>query len=195
LRYLGDKSEAEELVQSLLVNIWIHRKSLDVTMSIKNYIYRSAVNFIYNYLKKKAVRAKYVEAEIEKGELQVNQSYDQIFFHDLKRSVYSIVETTFIEGKVEISQIGDNSENTMLKLTPNQKAIYIKKADRLSLEKIKEIEPFAVKPIKVYGDKLLVSPKVNVDQETSWTKNKMILMVSNKEQIENYSKHLKKNKN
>jgi transmembrane sensor len=94
-----------------------------------------------------------------------------------------IVETTLIEGKIEISQVGENAENTMLKLTPNQKAIYIKKADRLTLEKIKEIEPLAVKPAKVDGDKLLISPKVNVDQETAWTKNKMIIRGESLENI------------
>jgi RNA polymerase sigma-70 factor, ECF subfamily len=93
LRYLGDNEEAEELVQSVYINIWEHRKSLDETMSVKSYIYRSAVNYIYNYLKKKAIRARYVEAELQKGELQSNQTYDQIFFHDLESSITSIVET------------------------------------------------------------------------------------------------------
>jgi RNA polymerase sigma-70 factor (ECF subfamily) len=93
LRYLGDNEEAEELVQSVYINIWEHRKSLDETMSVKNYIYRSAVNYIYNYLKKKAIRARFVETELQKGELQSNQTYDQIFFHDLESSISSIVET------------------------------------------------------------------------------------------------------
>jgi len=93
LRYLGDKEEAKELVQSVFINIWEHRESLDATMSVKNYIYRSAVNYIYNYLKKKAIRTRYVEAELQKGELQANQTYDQIFFHDLEKSISSIVET------------------------------------------------------------------------------------------------------
>jgi RNA polymerase sigma-70 factor (ECF subfamily) len=90
---LGINEEAEELVQSVFINIWEHRKSLDETMSVKNYIYRSAVNYIYNYLKKKAIRARFVEKELQKGELQSNQAYDQIFFHDLETSIISIVKT------------------------------------------------------------------------------------------------------
>jgi len=93
LRYLGNNEEAEELVQSVFINIWEHRKSLDETMSVKNYIYRSAVNYIYNYLKKKAIRARFVESELQKGELQSNNTYDQIIFHDLERSIKLIVET------------------------------------------------------------------------------------------------------
>lgn len=93
LRYLKDKEEAEELVQSVFINVWEHRKSLDETMSVKSYIFRSSVNYIYNYLKKKAIRARFVERELQKGELQSNQTYDQIFFHDLERSINTIIET------------------------------------------------------------------------------------------------------
>lgn len=52
LKYLHNTYEAEELVQSVFVSIWEHRKSLDASRSLKNYIYRSAVNYIYNYMKK-----------------------------------------------------------------------------------------------------------------------------------------------
>ena len=93
LRYLGNIEEAEELVQSVFINIWEHRKSLDETISVKNYIYRSAVNYTYNYLKKKAIRARFVEAELQKGEPESNTTYDQIFFHDLEGSISTIVET------------------------------------------------------------------------------------------------------
>ena len=93
LRYLGSKEETEELVQSIFINIWEHRKSLDETLSVKNYIYRSAVNYITNYLKKNAIRTRFIESENRKGEIQSNQTYEQIFLHDLEKSINSVVET------------------------------------------------------------------------------------------------------
>ena len=93
LRYIKNNEEAEELVQSVFINIWEHRGSLSESMSVKNYIYRSAVNYIYNYLKKNAVRMRFIESEIQKGETLSNLTYEQVFFHDLERSVNSIVET------------------------------------------------------------------------------------------------------
>jgi RNA polymerase sigma-70 factor (ECF subfamily) len=92
-RYLCSNEEAEELVQSVFISIWEHRQSLDATMSVKSYIYKSAVNYIYNYLKKKAIRANFIKAEMQKGEIHCNLTYDQVFFHDLERSIDSIVET------------------------------------------------------------------------------------------------------
>jgi ferric-dicitrate binding protein FerR (iron transport regulator) len=94
-----------------------------------------------------------------------------------------IIETTLIEGKVEISQKGDNDKGKMLELEPNQKAIFVKEDDRITLRKIKEIEPSAVKPAKVNNDKLLLSPKVDVDQVTAWTQNKLIIRGENLESL------------
>jgi RNA polymerase sigma-70 factor (family 1) len=93
LKYLKNNAEAEELVQSVFINVWENRESLDATLSVKNYIYKAAVNYIYNYLKKKAIHARFIESEINKGEIHSNLTYEQVFFHDLERSINSIVET------------------------------------------------------------------------------------------------------
>jgi transmembrane sensor len=68
-------------------------------------------------------------------------------------------------------------------LEPNQKAIYAYRSDQLTLEKIKEIEPLAVKPAKITTDKLLISPKTDVEQVTAWTKNKLIIRSENLESL------------
>ena len=94
-----------------------------------------------------------------------------------------IIETTLINGKVEISQKGNEGKDRILVLEPNQKAIYAFQSDELTLEKIKEIEPLAVKPAKITTDKLLVSPKTDVEQVTAWTKNKLIIRSENLESL------------
>lgn len=92
-----------------------------------------------------------------------------------------IIETTLVEGKVEISQKG-TSERIWI-LDPDQKAIYTDETDQLTLEKIREIEPLAVKPSRVLTDKLLVASKTDVEQVTAWTKNKLIIRGENLESL------------
>ena len=94
-----------------------------------------------------------------------------------------IIETTLVNGEVEISQKGSNEKDRILVLEPNQKAIYASQSDQLTLEKIKEIEPLAVKPAKIITDKLLVSSKTDVEQVTAWTKNKLIIRSENLESL------------
>jgi RNA polymerase sigma-70 factor (family 1) len=127
LRYLGSVEEAEELIQSVFISIWEHRKSLDERMSVKNYIYRSAVNYIYNYLKKKAIRTRFIEAELQKDELQSNQTWDQVAFNDLEKSIILIVET----------------------LPPQQQKIFkLSRFDGLSHEKIAEELDLSVRTVE-----------------------------------------------
>ncbi len=93
LKYLSDNIEAEELVQSVFINVWENRESLDATLSVKGYIYKAAVNYIYNYLRKKTIHARFIESEIQKGEIHSDLTYEKVVLHDLERTINSIVET------------------------------------------------------------------------------------------------------
>ncbi len=93
LKYIGNNVEVEELVQSVFINVWENRQSLDAGNSVKSYIYKAAVNYIYNYLKKKSIHARFIESQTDKDEIHSNLTYEQVFFHDLERSINTIVET------------------------------------------------------------------------------------------------------
>lgn len=93
------------------------------------------------------------------------------------------VETTLIEGEVEIVEKGVTEKNQTLVLKPNQKAIYTNKSDQLTLENIRKIEPLAVKPAEIISEKLLVSPKTDTDQAIAWTKNQLIIKGENLETL------------
>ncbi len=93
LRYLDENTEAEDVVQQVFINLWEHRESLDESLSVKSYIYKSAVNNIYNLLKKRAICARYVEYELQKSRQLSNQTYDQVLFDDLENTIKAIVTT------------------------------------------------------------------------------------------------------
>jgi RNA polymerase sigma-70 factor, ECF subfamily len=93
IKYLGNIIETEELVQTVFINVWENRKSLDPANSVKSYIYKAAVNYIYNYLKKKSLHARFIEVQTSKDEIHSNLTYEQIFFNDLEKSINSIVGT------------------------------------------------------------------------------------------------------
>jgi transmembrane sensor len=94
-----------------------------------------------------------------------------------------MIETTLVTGEVEISSKGNDKKDRILVLKPNQKAIYAQQADQLTLEKIKEIEPLAIKPAKIITGNFLVSSKTDVEQATAWTKNKLIIRSENLESL------------
>lgn len=92
IRFLFDPEESKEVVQNVFINLWEHRIFLDEEKSVKSYIYRSAVNNIYNLLKKKAVRRKFVVAELRKPE-SFSNPYDQIFYKDLDEKIRWVIKS------------------------------------------------------------------------------------------------------
>jgi transmembrane sensor len=94
-----------------------------------------------------------------------------------------IIETTLVDGKVEITQKDNSSKDRILVLEPRQKAIYASETNQMTLERIREIEPQAIKPPNIVSDKLLISPKTDVEQATAWIKNKLIIRSENLENL------------
>lgn len=59
-RYVGDIDEAEEIVQNLFFKVWLNRESMDISNSLKSYLYRSVQNHSLNYLNQNIVKNKYI---------------------------------------------------------------------------------------------------------------------------------------
>ncbi|NSL88374.1 RNA polymerase sigma-70 factor [Chitinophaga sp. Mgbs1] len=52
LKLCGSTEVALDAVQEVFMKIWIRHESLDPSLSLKAYLYRSARNYIFDYLKK-----------------------------------------------------------------------------------------------------------------------------------------------
>ncbi|HLN55051.1 MAG TPA: FecR family protein [Bacteroidales bacterium] len=83
------------------------------------------------------------------------------------------IETTLIEGKVEIANSNDNvNEEELLDLAPNQKAIFYKGEDEYKLENIvKEDKP---RPVEPFLENIMISPKADVEKTIAWTEGRLI---------------------
>lgn len=55
---IGNRDEAEEIVQDFFVTVWTARKSIRQSNSIKSYFFISVKNRAFNYLKKKQIKEK-----------------------------------------------------------------------------------------------------------------------------------------
>ena len=58
--YIKSTPDAEELAEDLFVNLWINRRSIDVSKSFNSYLHTIARNAAINFLKHKQVQDKYV---------------------------------------------------------------------------------------------------------------------------------------
>jgi ferric-dicitrate binding protein FerR (iron transport regulator) len=87
----------------------------------------------------------------------------------------STIETTLIEGKVEIANSNPvkKVEDEFIDLVPNQKAIFYKGEEEFKIEAInkKTIQP---EPVKPFLENILISPKADVEKTVAWTEGRLI---------------------
>ncbi len=92
LSYLNSATETDEIIQVVFISLWEHRHSINETLSLKNYLYKSTINTIYNYFKHKAIRQKYLDYSMAYEIKEDNYTQESINLNDLKRSLDSLIE-------------------------------------------------------------------------------------------------------
>ena len=92
LGYLNNVTETEEIIQTVFISLWEHRHSVNETLSLKNYLYKSTVNTIYNHFKHKAIRQKYLDYSLVYEMKEDNYTQESINHNDLKKLVDTLIE-------------------------------------------------------------------------------------------------------
>ena len=60
---LNDTDEAEETVQNVFISLWEKRREMEITISIRSYLYKSVRNASLNRIKHNKVRRQYAEEQ------------------------------------------------------------------------------------------------------------------------------------
>jgi RNA polymerase sigma-70 factor (ECF subfamily) len=92
LSYLHIKSDAEEIVQNTFVSLWEHRHLLNEELPIKNYLFKIAVNLIYNHLKHKAVHHKFVEVVMNNPMKVDDMLPGDLEYNELLKAIEKLIE-------------------------------------------------------------------------------------------------------
>jgi len=68
-KLLGSADEAEDLTQTIFVNVWEKRDTLDPTKSIKSYLFSTARNSALNFFRHQKVHHRFINNEMYQDEL------------------------------------------------------------------------------------------------------------------------------
>lgn len=58
-RLLLDEDEAEDVVQDVFFNVWVHREALDASQSVRGYLLRAVYHTALNVIKRKGLQETY----------------------------------------------------------------------------------------------------------------------------------------
>ncbi|MDD4225147.1 MAG: RNA polymerase sigma-70 factor [Mariniphaga sp.] len=140
-RYLSRNDLAEDIVSETFFNIWEKRKKLDITISLKSYLFHAVCKNSLNYLRK---NKKIVLLEDHPGKKEVG-----------------IIHNTGIElpsDLLMISDLGKKIKEGIDRLPPQQKATFmLKRYEEKKNNEIAEIMGLSVKTVEMHMAKALLS--------------------------------------
>lgn len=67
-QFVEQKNVCEDIVQDVFFNIWVHRKSLDIRTSTRNFLITAVKNSCIDYLRRKDVESRYISVLLEKAD-------------------------------------------------------------------------------------------------------------------------------
>lgn len=127
-RYVNSKAVAEELVQEIFSELWEDRKELDITESVKAYLYKAVKHRSLNYLKHQKVKLK----------------YDARWMEDKERTA-----TVNFKDREHLEQIRTAIKKAVEELPSRSKMTYkLHRHDGLTYKEIAEVMDVSVKTVE-----------------------------------------------
>lgn len=81
--YLKNKSDAEELVQDVFLKVWEKREFLDYSKNVKAFVYKVAVNSIYDFIRRKNIENAFRDFIALHPPGNENNTWHQVILDDM----------------------------------------------------------------------------------------------------------------
>lgn len=91
LAYLKNDADAEELVQDVFLKVWEKREILDTAQNIKAYIFKIAINTIYDFIRRKNIEKAFNDFAKENYEINSNSTWNTIVFDEMQATLKELV--------------------------------------------------------------------------------------------------------
>lgn len=89
--YLKQEQDTEELVQDVFLKLWDKKEVLDSSCNLKAFIYKIAVNSIYDFIRRKNIEQAFRDYTKE-GSGVSDQTWDEVVFNDMLFHVNRLIE-------------------------------------------------------------------------------------------------------
>lgn len=80
--YLKSEEEAEELVQDVFLKLWDKRHLLNDSGNVKSYLYKVAVNSIYDFIRRRNLEQAFQEFAGGRTD-EADQTWDEVVYNDM----------------------------------------------------------------------------------------------------------------
>jgi len=92
LSYLRNEQEAEEMVQDVFLKIWEKRENLDKSKNIKSFIFKIAVNSIYDLIRRKNIEGAFRDFIRDNHEEGLESTWHTVIFEEMLANINELVK-------------------------------------------------------------------------------------------------------
>lgn len=89
--YLKNQADAEELVQDVFLKIWEKRENIDQSKNLKAFIFKVAVNTIYDFIRHKNIENAFNDFVKLNSETGSNNTWHSVIYDDLFENLQKLV--------------------------------------------------------------------------------------------------------
>lgn len=89
--YLKQEQDSEELVQDVFLKLWDKKEILNGSGNLKAFIYKIAVNSIYDFIRRKNIKQAFWDYTKD-GANMSEQTWDEVVFNDMLFHVNRLIE-------------------------------------------------------------------------------------------------------
>ena len=88
--YLKSELDAEELVQDVFLKLWDKKATLDSSQNIRSFIFKIAVNTIYDFIRRKNIEQAFHDFTRRDVEY-TNETWHEVVYNDMLAQVYRLM--------------------------------------------------------------------------------------------------------
>ena len=89
--YLKSEHDAEELVQDVFLKLWDKREVLDSSKNIRAFIYKIAINSIYDFIRRKNIEQAYFDYSNGKQDI-ADSTWHEVVYNDMLAQINRLIE-------------------------------------------------------------------------------------------------------
>jgi len=148
-RYVGRKDIAEDIVSETFFKIWENRKKLEITGSVKSYLFQAVANNSLNHLRK-------LKKEKRLEDYFLGTGNENIGFKEVAENI--------TENSLLIKDLNSRIEEAVNLLPPQQQTAFrLKRFEGKKNKEIAEEMGLAVKTVEMHLSKALISLRKNLE--------------------------------
>jgi RNA polymerase sigma-70 factor (family 1) len=108
VNYLKNNADAEELMEDVFLKIWEKHDQLDPTQNVKAYIFKIAVNCLYDYTRKRNLEKAFADFSKYNFQPGADSLWHEVIWNDMLSRFNSLVDKMPEQRKVIFSLSREN---------------------------------------------------------------------------------------